>query len=222
MVEKVHGFGGYVPQNNPQLYPEDIVLQPTLRTIDQFPDRYVIDWRRLSSGLWRMVEGDISAAYSADTFPRVKTFTHGNQMFTNCGCAFSGAIRAVVDAYPLLPKGLAPNASIQPYSYEGRECHFRSQPFQLGPKILFESSDPTVQEWRNLYRVLYADGGYFARHKTYGEFLHDYAKVVGNSGNALLLELEHPLSKLKKEDVLAYLDEKLVQAEALPQMEFKL
>ncbi len=196
------------------------MLQPTAPTINQFPDRLIVNWRRLSSGLWRISEGDISAAYSADIFPRVKTFRHENHLFTNCGCTFSGTIRAVVSAYPLFPKVLDSEPVIRPYSYEARECKFRGETFQLGPPVLFESSDPTVQEWRSLYRALYADGGYFASQATYGEFLREYGKDEGNAAQARLLELEHPFSQLGKNDLS--LNESFVQAEAPLQAEFKL
>ena len=36
------------------------------------PPRLVTDWRRFSSGLWRMPEGDIQAGFCADTFLKVK------------------------------------------------------------------------------------------------------------------------------------------------------
>ena len=47
------------------------------------PERVVTDWRRFSSGLWRLPEGDIQAAYCADTFPKVKVFMDAARLFTN-------------------------------------------------------------------------------------------------------------------------------------------
>lgn len=44
------------------------------------PERVVTDWRRFSSGLWRLPEGDIQAAYCADTFPKVKTCMHAGRL----------------------------------------------------------------------------------------------------------------------------------------------
>jgi hypothetical protein len=41
------------------------------------PLRIVTPWQRFSCGLWRVPEGDISGAYSADTMPRVKTLGIG-------------------------------------------------------------------------------------------------------------------------------------------------
>ena len=40
------------------------------------PPRVVTEWRRFSSGLWRVPEGDIHVAYSVDAFPKLKVFTH--------------------------------------------------------------------------------------------------------------------------------------------------
>ncbi len=48
------------------------------------------------------------------------------------------------------------------YTYEGREAAYQGQVFKLGRKVVFAASDPTIEEWRRLLRVLYADGGYFA------------------------------------------------------------
>jgi integrase len=57
------------------------------------------------------------------------------------------------------------------YSYEGPEAAYRGKLFRLGAKVEFVASDPTLDEWRHLMRVLYADGGYFASGCTYAEFL---------------------------------------------------
>ena len=57
------------------------------------------------------------------------------------------------------------------YTYEGREAEYRGEVFRLGPKVVFKTSDPTVEEWRRLLRVQYADGGMFAARYTYLEFL---------------------------------------------------
>ncbi len=48
---------------------------------------------------------------------------------------------------------------------------YRGEVFRLGPKVVFKTSDPTVEEWRRLLRVHYADGGMFAARCTYLEFL---------------------------------------------------
>jgi len=40
------------------------------------PDIITADWKRFSSDLRRIPEGDIAAAYCADLFPKIKVFTH--------------------------------------------------------------------------------------------------------------------------------------------------
>ena len=65
--------------------------------------RVVTHWRRFSDGLWRVPEGDIAAAYCADTFPKIKVFTHEGRLFTNCGCNYSHAFETEVNCYPLVP-----------------------------------------------------------------------------------------------------------------------
>lgn len=137
----------------------------------QLPERIVTDWRRLSSGLWRVPEGDVQAAYCADTFPKVKVFMHEGRLFTNCGGHFSGPISTAADCYPLIPADEYRGPEPRQYTYEGREAAYQGQVFKLGRKVVFEASDPTVDEWRHLLRVLYADGGYFAHGVTYLEFL---------------------------------------------------
>jgi len=51
-------------------------------------------WRRCSMGLWRIREGDIAAAYSVSTFPKVSVFVHEGRWFTNGGANYSKWIRA--------------------------------------------------------------------------------------------------------------------------------
>jgi hypothetical protein len=135
------------------------------------PSHIITHWRRFSSGLWRVPEGDIQAAYRADTFPKIKVVTHEGHWLTNCGGHFSGPIRAATDCYPLIPAGEYHGPEPRRYSYEGHEAIFQGVVFKLGPRIVFEASDPTVAEWRHLFRVLYADGGLFASGVTYLEFL---------------------------------------------------
>jgi len=135
------------------------------------PERIVTDWRRFSSGLWRLPEGDIQAAYCADTFPKVKVFMHAGRLFANCSGHFSGPIRAAADCYPLIPADDYRGPEPRRYSYEGCKAACQGEVFKLGAKVVFEASDSTVDEWRRLFRVLYADGGMFARGVTYLEFL---------------------------------------------------
>ena len=131
----------------------------------------VTHWRRFSTGLWRVPEGDIAAAYSADSFPKVATFIHEGRRYTNGGCAFSKWIHAEVNSYPLIVADEYRGPESVPYSHEGRKAIYKGQTFRLGAKTLFVASDPNIDEWRRLLRSLFADGGYFASGCDYPEFL---------------------------------------------------
>lgn len=148
------------------------------------PPRIVTHWRRFSTGLWRVPEGDIAAAYCADTFPKIKVFTHEGRWFTNCGCHYSKYLAAEVNCYPLIPPDEFRGAENIPYSYEGREATCKGRIFKLGAKVLFVASDPTIEEWRHLCRVLYADGGYFAAGCTYTEFVGNRFDPLSENGRA--------------------------------------
>jgi hypothetical protein len=148
------------------------------------PQRVVTHWRRFSSGLWRAPEGDIAAAYCADTFPKIKVFTHERLLFTNCGCNYSKYLAAEVNCYPLVPPDDYRGAENVPYSYEGRGAVYKEKVFKLGAKVLFVASDPTLEEWRRLCRVLYADGGYFASGCTYTEFIGNRFDPQSENGRA--------------------------------------
>jgi len=134
------------------------------------PIRIVTSWRRFSCGLWRVPQGDISEAYSAEIMPRIKVFTHEGRLYTSGG-GCSKWVLAEVHAYPLIQPDEYQGPDTAPYSYEGRTVTHQGKSFRLGPKTIFVSTDPTVQEWRHLCRVLYADGGYFASGCTYTEFV---------------------------------------------------
>jgi len=108
--------------------------------------RIVTHWRRFSSGLWRVPEGDIAAAYSASTMPKVTAFTHEGRLYTNGGCNISKWLHAEADGYPLIVADQYSGAENVPYSYEGREVACRGKVFRLGAKIIFVASDPTVEE----------------------------------------------------------------------------
>ena len=149
-------------------------MNPTLlisATTSAWPDSVTVNWRRLSHGLWRVPEGDIHAAYSAESFPRIAVFSHEGRLFTTCGVHFCGAVHAEADCYALIPGGEYRGPEQRQYTYEGREAAYRGEVFRLGPKVVFKTSDPTVGEWRRLLRVHYADGGLFAAGRTYLEFL---------------------------------------------------
>jgi hypothetical protein len=153
-------------------------------TVQSNPQRIVTHWRRFSSGLWRVPEGDIAAAYCADTFPKISVFTHEGRLFTNCGCNYSKYLAAEVNCYPLIPPDEYHGAENVPYSYEGREAAYKGKVFKLGAKVLFVASDPMLAEWRHLCRVLYADGGYFASGCTYTEFVGNRFDPQSENGRA--------------------------------------
>jgi len=134
-------------------------------------ERIVTHWKRFACGLWRLSQGDISAAYCADTFPKLKTFVHEGHLYANCGCLFSTAMHSFVTAYPLIPPEEYHGPERVKYSYEGEEGTYKNQRWRLGPKVIFESSDLTVKEWTSILRIFYADGGFFATGVTYHEFL---------------------------------------------------
>jgi len=96
---------------------------------------------------------------------------HEGRLLTNCGGNFSGAVRAAADCYPLIPADEYRGPEPARYTYEGREAAYQGQVIKLGRKVVLSASDPTVEEWRGLFRVLYADGGMFAHGVTYLEFL---------------------------------------------------
>jgi len=136
-----------------------------------WPECVTVNWRRFSSGFWRVPEGDIHATYSAESFPRIAVFTHEGRLFTSCGIHYYGSVHAEADCYPLIPPDDYRGPEPLQYSYEGREVVYRGRVFRLGPKVVFKASDPTVEEWSTLFRLLYVNGGMFAAHRTYLEFL---------------------------------------------------
>ena len=148
------------------------------------PERIITNWRRFSSGLWRVPEGDISAAYSAEIFPKIRVFTHEGRVFTNCGGCFCGSVHAEMDCYRLLPADEYCGPEPRQYTYEGREAACKGEVFRLGPKVVFVASDPSIDEWRQMLRVLYADGGMFASRCAYLEFLDQRFSPKSSNGQA--------------------------------------
>ncbi len=173
-----------------------------------WPDKVATSWRRFSSGLWRVVEGDISAAYCAETFPKIKVFTHEGRLFTNCGGHFSGPVNAGADCYPLIPAAEYAGPEPRRYTYEGREACYRSEVVRLGPKVVFLASDATVEEWQSLLRAMYAEGGWFARQADYGSFLNENTNLAKtpNGKAALGLEQSGQLVALSKQAMHQSLD----------------
>jgi hypothetical protein len=173
--------------------------------LPKFEERITTRWQRFSSGLWRVPEGDITAAYCGDQFPRLKTFVHSDQLYTNMGMAFLGG---GVDAtcHPLLPSGTV-DIGTKPYSSEGKVGTFRGKSWMLGPKVIFVSEDPPVADWQKILRAQYADGGYFASQPSYAEFLLSLAgKKTENEKIAFKCEQKGQLLKFSKAEMSELLD----------------
>jgi hypothetical protein len=189
------------------------------------PERIVTHWRRFQSRLWRMAEGDIYKAYSASSFPKAAAFTHEGHLYTNGGHAFSKWFHSEVNCYPLVRADEYCGATDVPFSYEGDEVTYRGKVFRLGAKVIFVASDPKVEEWRHLIRVLFSDGGMFAADCTYAEFLGDrFDPQSGNGRAARLKELAEcgarPMPRTQ-EEMRRLLDGETV-SEKLQQIDFAL
>ena len=158
--------------------------------------RITTDWRRFECGLWRMPQGDIDAAYCADIFPKLKVFTHEGRVYTNGGCGFSHFIKATANCYPLISPDEYSGPTEVPYSYEGKEGKWSGKAYRLGPLVIFEASDPSVSEWIQLYRVMFADGRMFASGVTYEGFLKERMEPESqNECEAHALEIARCLSE---------------------------
>ncbi len=190
------------------------------------PARIVVPWRRFSSGLWRVPEGDIAAAYCADTFPKIKVFTHEGRWFTNCGCHHAKFFDCAADCYPLIPAVEYHGMDSDPYSYEGRQAVHRGQVFRLGARVVFAASSPTLVESRHLLRVMYADGGWFASGCTYTEFLANRFDPRSENGRAArfqeLVECGAKLMPRTQEEMRVLLSGEPAPASNLHQMDFAL
>jgi hypothetical protein len=154
-----------------------------LSSLSEPVPRIITNWRRFSSGLWRIPKGDIAEAYSADTFPKIKTFAHENRIYTNSG-GYSKMMHAEVNAYPLVPFDEYDGPQNVAYSYQGDAVTSKGKAFRLGPKITFVSSGPAVNEWRHLLRAMFSDGGLFASGCDYREFLASRCILESENGRA--------------------------------------
>jgi hypothetical protein len=135
-----------------------------------WPSEITVEPSRLAMGIWGESEGDISAAYCADTFPKIKTFVHDGQLFANLG----GLAEESIGGYPLVPEQDYSGPEPRQYTYEGRTAIFKGVQYKLGPKVIFAVRERTIEEWTDLHRRMYADGGYFAAGKTYRQVLLDF------------------------------------------------
>jgi hypothetical protein len=77
----------------------------------RWPERVVANWRQFSSGLWRVPEDDISAAYSAETFHKIEcSRTKADYSETTAGIS-PGRSLPGVDCYPT-PFSLEPTHAV--------------------------------------------------------------------------------------------------------------
>jgi len=154
-----------------------------------WPEEIFVEPCRLEMGIWGNREGDIAAAYSADKFPKIKTFVHDGQLFTNCG----GCAEESMGCYPLIPESDYRGPEPRQYTYEGRTVTYRGGKFKLGPKVKFTVRERTVEEWTDLLRRQYAHGGYFAAGKTYKRVLRNFrqeTRRVTSRNEVIAIELE--------------------------------
>jgi hypothetical protein len=79
---------------------------------------------------------------------------------------------------------------------------------------VFVATDASVEEWRQLFRTMYADGGWFARHSNYGLFLNEDSRLAlsENALSALRLELTGDLLAHSKQEMQRFLDDAGVSA----------
>lgn len=174
--------------------------------LPEFKERLVTGWRRFSSGLWRVPEGDICAAYCGDQFPKLRTFVEGGQLYTTMGMLFLGK-GVEAHCHPLLPVGSV-EVPTKPYSSEGKVGKFRGKTWTLGPQVTFVSEDPPVAEWQNILRAQYGLGGYFANQPNYSEFLLslDDEKVTENEEAAIKREQAGDFLNPSKAEMVKLLD----------------
>ena len=130
--------------------------------------------------------------------PKVKSFREGAQLYTTGTMAHSRFFCCSAYCHPLIPVHEYQGPEAADRGYEGHLISFNRTPFRLGPQVVFASSDPTLEEARHLLRVLYTEGGWFARHDTYGQFLESLGDPSGNEAVARQLELESDLALLNK------------------------
>jgi hypothetical protein len=130
-------------------------------------------------------------------------------------------VAAGADCYPLILLSDYRGPEPRRYSYEGLEAHYQSRKYKLGAKVVFAATDATVEEWRRLFRVQYADGGWFARQATYGLFLAEdrCTPKSENADEALRSELAGDILGHSKEEMGQFLDETSAVRPAVHQLD---
>ena len=156
-----------------------------------WPREILIEPSRLACGLWGYKEGDVHAAYCADTFPKIRTFLHEGQLYANCGGASDS-----MDCYPLIPAENYVGPEQIPYSYEGSQVTWNRRACRLGPKVAFTVRERTVEEEVDLLRRQYAHGGYFAAGRTYRQLLLEFEKC-DNPSNNLVAAINAELARVE-------------------------
>lgn len=173
-----------------------------------------VNWRRLEMALWRTEQGDIDAAYSAESFPKVRAFQHQGQFYTNLGGWAGHSARC----HPLIPAaayaGAEPARLPGPRSREGERVTLAGKAYRLGPPVEFIGTDLTVEEWRWRLKVMYADGGVFAANKPYVQMLQEFQARGLSPNKAEAIKLE--LSELDLPTTQREMFERLAVARATP------
>lgn len=188
------------------------------------PERIEVDWRRLWSGYCMIPQGDIDAAYSASSWPKLKTFKHAAKLYT-VGSICSGAGPTEAGCYQLFnPQDYTGRTYAVRYTYEGRVGLWKNKQYRLGPEVRFVASNPTVEEWQMILRNEYAYGGYHATVAgTYFYWLHQQASntnshqneldAIGRELYAICAMTKPPVSQRELRELL---DPSLAEAEAAP------
>jgi len=181
-----------------------------------WPSEILVEPARLASGLWGFPEGDINAAYCADTFPKIRTFVHEGRLFTNCGGSCDS-----MNCYPLIPTEQYTGPESMPYSYQGKTVAYKGRRYRLGPKVAFTVRERSLAEETDLLRRQYAYGGGFATGKTYRRMLLDFldrSKIADKLGNAICAELARPGLPETQEEMLAQLNNQSPSKVAQPSL----
>lgn len=185
-----------INQNNPPTPPEQphpdnqaLPLSELFCAAREWPEQIIVEPSRLAMGLWGDGEGDISAAYCAETFPTIRTFVHDGQRFTNLG-----GTECSMHCHPLLLPEEYKGTGKQPYSRESETVTYEKRTFVLGQKIIFASRPLTVDEEISLLQRKYAYGGHFVSGKTYQEMLLMFREDDRNS-EGLKTAIERELAR---------------------------
>ena len=186
----------------------------------RWPESVTVDWRRFACGLWRDAEGDIRAACRLEDLPRAHTFKHEGQLYVPCGMVFRGSLGAEAWCHPIIRPEEYSGPEPQERSYEGRAITVNRETFQLGPKIVFMSSEPTVAEWRSHLKILYSDGGLFAAKPTYAVFLESLTPTGSLNHSEALSQEKAEFGRQDKEAIRSLLKPK--SADAFAQLSFEM